>query len=128
MANGHGGYRRPTNPAPVSGPGRLSRRTDGGPQVPPGGDYGDRKQLEQVQAAGQAAANSGGGPQQQPSAGGPPASVDVFAPTRSPGEPITAGVPVGDGDNGLPDDGLDLLHALAQRFPHPHLTRLVEQR
>ena len=29
MADGHGGYRRPTNPSPVSGPGALSRRTDG---------------------------------------------------------------------------------------------------
>lgn len=29
MANGHGGYREPTNPSPVSGPGALSQRTDG---------------------------------------------------------------------------------------------------
>lgn len=26
-----GGPRRPTNPAPVSGPGAMSKRTDGGP-------------------------------------------------------------------------------------------------
>ena len=26
-----GGYRQPSNPAPVSGPGALSKRTDGGP-------------------------------------------------------------------------------------------------
>ena len=26
-----GGYRKPSNPAPVSGPGALSQRTDGGP-------------------------------------------------------------------------------------------------
>ena len=26
-----GGYRKPNNPAPVSGPGALSQRTDGGP-------------------------------------------------------------------------------------------------
>ena len=26
-----GGYRTPSNPAPVSGPGALSQRTDGGP-------------------------------------------------------------------------------------------------
>ena len=30
MANGRGGYRQPSNPAPVSGPGALSKRTDGG--------------------------------------------------------------------------------------------------
>jgi hypothetical protein len=29
MANGHGGPRTPANPAPVSGPGALSKRTDG---------------------------------------------------------------------------------------------------
>jgi hypothetical protein len=27
---GRGGYRQPNNPAPVSGPGALSQRTDGG--------------------------------------------------------------------------------------------------
>lgn len=26
-----GGYQRPSNPAPVSGPGAMSKRTDGGP-------------------------------------------------------------------------------------------------
>ena len=31
MPNGHGGYRKPEHPAPASGPGRLSKRTDGGP-------------------------------------------------------------------------------------------------
>ena len=30
MADKWGGYRQPTNPAPVSGPGMLSQRTDGG--------------------------------------------------------------------------------------------------
>jgi len=29
-----GGYRKPSNPAPVSGPGALSQRTDGGPTQP----------------------------------------------------------------------------------------------
>jgi len=44
-----GGYRKPGNPAPVSGPGKLSRRTDGGPgskqamrEVPSNGQYGYR--------------------------------------------------------------------------------------
>lgn len=129
----HGGYRKPSSPAPVSGPGRLSRRTDGGPSnptVPPGGNYGDRQQLERVQSAGAAAAaaQSGGGSAAPASGGAPPRPVNVFEPTRQPEQPITAGVPVGDGDDGMPDDGLDLLKAIAQAFPHPHLTRLVEQR
>lgn len=34
MANGHGGYRQPTNPSPVSGPGALSQRTDGPMHAP----------------------------------------------------------------------------------------------
>ena len=29
MAEAHGGYRQPSSPAPVSGPGALSKRTDG---------------------------------------------------------------------------------------------------
>ena len=29
MADNRGGYQQPTNPAPVSGPGSLSQRTDG---------------------------------------------------------------------------------------------------
>ena len=31
---GRGGYRAPSNPAPVSGPGALSQRTDGGATQP----------------------------------------------------------------------------------------------
>ena len=34
-SDNRGGYRRPENPAPVSGPGALSQRTDGGPTQPP---------------------------------------------------------------------------------------------
>lgn len=54
MANGHGGSRTPANPAPVSGPGALSARTDGGPtSAPPmmGGDgsYGDRADMMEIQ-------------------------------------------------------------------------------
>jgi len=39
-----GGYRKPNNPAPISGPGSLSQRTDGGGTQPatyvPGLPYG----------------------------------------------------------------------------------------
>lgn len=54
MANGHGGQRTPANPAPVSGPGALSARTDGGATSPPpmvgDGSYGDTADMEQLQA------------------------------------------------------------------------------
>ena len=34
MGDNRGGYRKPANPAPVSGPGALSQRTDGSPSQP----------------------------------------------------------------------------------------------
>ena len=53
MANGHGGYRRPTNPAPVSGPGALSRRTDGRQPTRslPNAKYGENAAFEAAQGA-----------------------------------------------------------------------------
>ena len=90
MANGHGGYRKPSNPAPVSGPGALSKRTDGGPSQPVmevgGFEYGGRADFEDIQ---------GGAPM---AASDPlPAPTPLFAPTERPTEPITSGVPVGPG-------------------------------
>jgi hypothetical protein len=92
MANGeHGGYRRPANPAAVSGPGALSARTDGGatsqPQmVASGGAYGDRKEMESIQGGAPMAA--------APGAPRPPALTE---PTAYPEEPITAGAAMGPG-------------------------------
>ena len=62
-----GGYRQPSSPAPVSGPGALSKRTDG-PQgggsqpvrVPTGGTYGQGQQLQQLQQGAPLAASPGG--------------------------------------------------------------------
>jgi hypothetical protein len=95
MANGHGGERTPANPAPVSGPGALSQRTDGGPTSQPpmvasGGAYGDRKAMEGIQSG---APLQGGG-------GQPPSPQDLIpfgAPTQNPGEPVTAGAALGPG-------------------------------
>jgi hypothetical protein len=88
MANGHGGYRAPANPAPVSGPAQLAERTDGGPSQPirrlPDAGYGESKEFEAQQAA-------------APLAESPPATVDASgivpldAPTARPNEPVTAG-------------------------------------
>ena len=91
MANGHGGQRTPSNPAPVSGPGALSARTDGGPTSQPqmvasGGAYGDRKAMEEIQAGADMA--------QAPATPRPPALTD---PTAYPEEPITAGAALGPG-------------------------------
>ena len=54
---GRGGYRQPNNPAPVSGPGMLSQRTDGGAidgmtqpvQSYTGGSYGNNKAMREQQ-------------------------------------------------------------------------------
>lgn len=93
----------PNQPAPVSGPGALSKRTDGGPadkqpiRDVPGGDYGDRKEMQQIQA--------GADMYQQPTPGakgaampGPPKPGSLFDPTKRPDEPITSGIESGPGD------------------------------
>jgi len=53
---GKGGYQAPANPAPVSGPGSLSRRTDGGPgskqaqrYIAGMPNYGDGQDMMQIQ-------------------------------------------------------------------------------
>lgn len=97
-----GGYRKPANPAQVSGPGALSRRTDGKQPVMnmTGGSYGESKALrEQQQGAPMLQA------EQNPMTGGMPSMPSVtplFSPTERPDEPMTAGVPFGPGENSLP--------------------------
>lgn len=93
MADGHGGYRRPTHPAPVSGPGKLSRRTDGRqPQmIASGGDYGDRQEMQQIQSGAPMSGDLGSGGM---AAQGPDLSniVPLHADTQRPMEDITAGM------------------------------------
>ena len=103
MANGHGGSRTPANPAPVSGPGAMSRRTDGGPAQPArymaGGDYGDGQAMMDLQTSApmsasptpQTRAQSAGAGQ------GVAAPVPLGAPTQRPDEPVTEGNPMGAG-------------------------------
>lgn len=95
MADGHGGPRTPAHPAPVSGPGALSQRTDGGPTSQPpmvanGQGYGQRKAMEDIQS---------GAPMQGGGNVGPTAAdlIPFGAPTQNPGEPITAGAALGPG-------------------------------
>lgn len=96
-----GGYRKPANPAAVSGPGSLSRRTDGGPiqgaqEIPGGGKYGERKELADLQAG---AAMQGNPTPSMPSPNvpAPQQLTNLFAPTERPDEPITAGASFGPG-------------------------------
>jgi len=96
-----GGYRKPRNPAPVSGPASMSRRTDGGPSDPqplrslPGADYGEGKEFKEIQqgAPMPTAPSPGGGMSPPPS---------LFAPTQKPAQPVTSGVAAGEGSNITP--------------------------
>ena len=87
-----GGYRKPNNPAPISGPGALSQRTDGGDTQPatyvPGLPYGQGQETYNNQVA-------------APMAGNPIPQMEMptplMAPTARPNEPITSGVDIGAG-------------------------------
>lgn len=100
MADGRGGYRRPANPAPVSGPGRLSKRTDGNqPSMTlPDAAYGEQQAYQQAQAAAPMS-QSGGGFAAQTGSVAPDLSgiVPMGAPTQNPDEPIMSGMPTGPG-------------------------------
>lgn len=102
MANGHGGYRRPNNPAPASGPGQLSKRTDGGPvsgqpvQDVGGFEYGGRKEFRDIQ--GSAPMNESG------TSPAPVKFTPLQAASERPDEPVTSGAPMGPGPNGLPNN------------------------
>lgn len=116
MAGGHGGYRPPANPAPVSGPGKHSRRTDNRQPVMQGlgnGDYGDESAMQQIQsgaAMGQAPTPQmpSGTPQAGAGAPNPLDSViPMGAPSQQPGTPVTDGAAAGPGQGpgalGIPD-------------------------
>lgn len=101
MAEGHGGMRRPANPAPVSGPGALSRRTDGqGAKYMAGGEYGEGQEMMDLQTS---APMSKAPAAPRPRTGRQVASEEMarptplFAPTERPDEPLTAGAPFGPG-------------------------------
>lgn len=105
MADGRGGYRKPSNPAPASGPGKLSKRTDGGPSqrlmAPTGMDYGAHAALlaqERTAPMSQVASppqiDIPSMAQSSPGYQGP--ALDD--PTQRPDEPVTQGVDIGAGD------------------------------
>lgn len=124
-----GGYQRPTSPAPVSGPGALSERTDGGAAQPirelpaeATGGYGTRQEFTDQQAAAPIPQVDGGaapGPAVMPS--GVPAGA--FGPTENPGQPLTAGqapTPI------LAPDPLALTRAIYAVAPNSALLRVIQ--
>jgi hypothetical protein len=86
-----GGYRKPGNPAPISGPGALSQRTDGSPTQSAtymsGMPYGQNT-MEQQTAAPMA------GRPEMPKMEMP---TPLMAATTRPNEPITSGIDSGAG-------------------------------
>jgi hypothetical protein len=86
MAEGRGGYQPPSNPAPVSGPGALSQRTDvQAPMTMPDAQYGEAAEFDALQ----------GGAPMMSEPGLPFGSL--FDSTQRPNEPVTAGAPSGEG-------------------------------
>lgn len=141
MANGHGGYRKPEHPAPVSGPGKYSKRTDGGPaqvlSAAPDQGYGEAgQQLDAQRIAPMAGtapmppaaplpnADSGGAGPTGPTAG-------FGDPTSRPDEPITAGVNIGPGPGSMflpsPAQGTGFITSLLQRLSATDTTGLLAQ-
>jgi hypothetical protein len=118
-----GGYRQPNNPAPVSGPGALSARTDGGamegmtqPQQDyTGFNYGQNSEIAAQQSGAPLAGNNVPGFNFTP----------LTAPSQRPAEPITAGINMGEGGgtelmSGMPNYAptlVDTLKRLAQFDP-----------
>lgn len=104
MANGHGGSRTPANPAPVSGPGAMSRRTDGQPaRYASGMPYGDGQDFYDMQTAAPMAEtdNVASGVRQARRSAPAPAPAAMVTPlysaTERPEEPVTSGAAFGPG-------------------------------
>lgn len=96
MANSHGGYRKPTNPAPVSGPGQHSRRTDGQPTLDlPNAQYGQNSAFKSIESGAQMATQ----PQPAPPDIQPAAQpiVGMGEPSQQPNTPVTDGAAAGPG-------------------------------
>ena len=120
-----GGYRQPNKPAYVATP-QGGQRTDGGAgskKQPlrrlPDADYGQNKAfVAQQQAAPLPVANN----QVQ--------SPNIFAPTERPGEPVTTGLPIGEGvgPRALPDNTDVILQAMYQINPSSNILEIINNR
>lgn len=100
-----GGYRQPSNPAPVSGPGAHSARTDRGPKQADvtGQPYGAAQEFRQQQQAAPMSAPAGA-PGSTPSPA--PMPTPLGDPSMNPGEPVTAGANAGAGPSAM-DVGIE---------------------
>ena len=101
---GKGGYQPPAHPAPVSGPGALSARTDGGPGQPvrnlSDAQYGENAAYVTQQQGAPVAGTSprgGGGPGGATNPAAQTAQAGFADPSARPDEPVTAGAALGPG-------------------------------
>lgn len=131
MARGRGGYQQPRNPAPVSGMGANSARTDGGPgndrqplRVPTGGPYGQAQALADQQRAAPIADVRPDTPTPTPPSAPPAAagggSVFTQPPTRPGAPPPPTAAP-----QALPGDPDAVLRMLYSLHPSPDILRLI---
>ena len=118
-----GGYRKPNNPAPVSGPGSLSKRTDGGPSDPTMGKqaaryisglpYGEGQEMMNIQQSAPLAAapsiEQSNTPSGLASAAASQPIIPLNAPTMYPNQPVTNGADKG---MGVDSSALGLINPL----------------
>lgn len=131
---GRGGYQKPKRPAAVSGVGKDSARTDGGPgsalPIANNQEYGARKQTEALLSAapatGQTVPNAGGGGTGPRPDAGSMDSGGLWAPSQRPNEPITAGTVDGAGGHTghYPDMVLEILY---KKWPSPWIAGLMDR-
>lgn len=124
MAEQWGGYRRPSNPAPVSGPGRYSRRTDGQVQTDlPDADYGENASFREIQR-GAPMASVAAGPDFAKMLSG---LTGLGAPTQEPDVPVTSGADLGPGPgSGVLGIGGDSTERRDAAFLARHIPVLAE--
>ena len=133
MAEPQGGPRTPRNPAPVSAPGSMSRRTDG--QVMSqmtGMPYGENADFNDMQSSAPLSATNVQGPRLK-GRGAPPAgmgggssSTPLFSDTQRPEEPVTAGAPFGPGGGSVSTENSSNTDIEILRRHLPTLMRMSE--
>lgn len=140
----NGGYRKPKNPAAVSGPGASSRRTDGRPsednlkqakRYVTGMGYGENKELNEIQSQANLAGAST--PQNVSATPVPPRMPmsdipTIDAPTQRPDEPFTSGLSSGPGPGpevmlGTPEYAMSQEDVQKVSFTYGILMRAAEQ-
>lgn len=142
IAGAHGGYRKPSNPAAVSGPGALAKRTDGTPAIGSAGgeDYGEAQALKDLQRTAPTQSRSAGG---NPGAASAPVAMPAPTGFDAPGDdsPVTSGASLGAGPGtdalgldpdeetrGLSNGMMQLMLAASQRpGASPSFRRLVRR-